>query len=134
MKFNLPGTTKALLENPIDTLDQIIRMVTKWDSTQVTLQLKNAMERRRNMGRRANTLHIVAEMLDIPVTHQGTVNTVTYNATTETDCSYCKQGNHTIEMCRNRKFDREVKDKVAITCEELQSSTRPSSAERENLE
>ena len=29
MKFNLSGTTKVLLENPIDTLDQIIRMVTK---------------------------------------------------------------------------------------------------------
>jgi hypothetical protein len=36
MKFNLPGTTKELLENPIDTLDQIIRMVTKWDGTQVS--------------------------------------------------------------------------------------------------
>ena len=46
MKFNLPGTTKALLENPIDTLDQIIRMVTKWDTAQVTSQLKNVMERR----------------------------------------------------------------------------------------
>jgi hypothetical protein len=40
MKFNLPGTTKALLENPIDTLDQIIRMVTKWDGTQVTPQMR----------------------------------------------------------------------------------------------
>jgi uncharacterized coiled-coil protein SlyX len=122
MKFNLPGTTKALLENPIDTLDQIIRMVTKWDSTQVTLRLKNAMGRRRNMDRRADTLYIVAELLDIPVAHQGTVNAVTYNATTETDCSYCKQGNHTLEMCRNRKFDREVKDKVAIIVPSLVKS------------
>jgi hypothetical protein len=40
MKFNLPGTTKTLLETPIDTGDQMIRMVTKWDGTQVTSQLK----------------------------------------------------------------------------------------------
>jgi hypothetical protein len=40
MKFNLPGTTKALLDTPIDTGDQMIRMVTKWDGTQVTTQLK----------------------------------------------------------------------------------------------
>ena len=45
MKFNLPGTITAVLENPIDTLDQIIRMVTKWDTAQVTSQLKNVMER-----------------------------------------------------------------------------------------
>ena len=45
MKFNLPGTTKALLENPTDTLDQIIRMVTKWGTAQVTSQLENAMGR-----------------------------------------------------------------------------------------
>ena len=85
MKFNLPRTTKTLLENPIDTLDHIIRMVTKWDTTQVTLQLKNAMERKRDMGRHTKTLHIVAGLLVIPMIQQDMVNAVTYNATTETD-------------------------------------------------
>ena len=32
MKFSLPGPTKTLLGNPIYTLHQIIRMVTKWDT------------------------------------------------------------------------------------------------------
>ena len=114
MKFNLPGKTKALLENPVDTLDQIIRMVTKWDTTQVTFQMRNVMKRKRDMGRNTKTLHIVAGLLDIPMIQQEMTQTVTYNVTTETDCSYCKQKNHTIEMCKNRKFDRELKDKVAI--------------------
>jgi hypothetical protein len=51
MKFNLPGTTKSLLENPIDTLDQIIRMVTKWDGYMWTLKMDapriSLQERRR---------------------------------------------------------------------------------------
>jgi hypothetical protein len=34
--------------------------------------------------------------------------------TTETECSYCKQKNHTIEMCKNKKFYKELKDKVTI--------------------
>ena len=37
-----------------------------------------------------------------------------YSTTLETDCSYCKQKNHTLEQCRWKKFDRELKDKVAI--------------------
>ena len=79
MKFNLPTTTKALLENPTDTLDQIIKMVTQWDTHQVAPHLKNTMDRKRDMG-----------------------------------CSYCKQKNHTLEQCKLKKFDRELKDKVAI--------------------
>jgi hypothetical protein len=51
MKFNLPTTTKALLENPTDTLDQIIKMVTQWDTNQVASHLKNAVDRKRDMGR-----------------------------------------------------------------------------------
>jgi hypothetical protein len=39
---------------------------------------------------------------------------VAYNTTTEQECSYCKQKNHTLEQCRWKKFDRELKDKVAI--------------------
>ena len=66
------------------------------------------------MGRNTKTLHIVAGLLDIPMIQQDMAQAVTYNAATETDCSYCKQKNHTIEMCKNRKFDRELKDKVAI--------------------
>ncbi len=114
MKFNLPGTTKALLENPIDTLDQIIRRVTKWDGTQVTPQMRNAMVRRREMGRNVRILHIVTELLEIPMIQQDMVNATAYSATSETICSYCKQKNHTIEMCVHKKFDRELKDKVAI--------------------
>jgi hypothetical protein len=114
MKFNLPGTTKALLENPIDTLDQIIRMVTKWDGTQVTPQMRNAMVRTRDTGRNTRTLHIVTELLEIPMMKQDMISATAYSATTETICSYCKQKSHTIEMCMNRKFDRELKDKVAI--------------------
>ena len=114
MKFNLPGTTKALLENPIDTLDQIIRMVTKWDGTQVTPQMRNAMVRRSDLGSDTRTLHIVTELLDIPMIQQDVVNATAYSATSETICSYCKQKNHTIEMCVNKKFDRRLKDKVSI--------------------
>ena len=65
MKFNLPTTAKALLESPTDTLDQIIKMVTQWDTNQVAPHLKNAMDRKRDMGRNTKTLHIVANLLDI---------------------------------------------------------------------
>ncbi len=64
--MNLLGTTKAILESPIDTLDQIIRMVTKWDGTQVTSHLKNTMGRKSDMGRNTKTLHIVTDLLEIP--------------------------------------------------------------------
>ena len=56
MKFNLPTTTKALIENPTDTLDQIIKMVTQWDTNQAASHLKNAMDRKRDMGRNTKTL------------------------------------------------------------------------------
>ena len=65
MKFNLPGTTKALLENPIDTLDQIIRMVTKWDGTQVTPQMRNAMVRRSDMGSDTRTENRQSDTQDL---------------------------------------------------------------------
>jgi hypothetical protein len=138
MKFNLPTTTKALLENPTDTFDQIIKMVTQWDINQVASHLKNAVDRKRDMGRNTKTLHIVANLLDIPMIQQETPKAVAYNTTAETDCSYCKQKNHTLEQCRWKKFDRELKDKVTILVptllKEPQSPTRPSSAEREALE
>ena len=114
MKFNLPTTTKALLENPTDTLDQIIKMVTKWGTNQVASHLKNAVDRKRDMGRNTKTLHIVATLLDIPMIQQETPKAVAYHTTAETDCSYCKQKNHTLEQCRWKKFDRELKDKVVI--------------------
>ena len=114
MKLNLPKSTKALLENPTDTLDQIIKMVTQWDTNQVTSYMKNAMDRKRDMGRDTKTLHIVANLLDIPMIQQETPKAVAYNTTAETDCSYCKQKNHTLEQCRWKKFDRELKDKVVI--------------------
>jgi hypothetical protein len=94
MKFNLPTTTKALLENPTDTLDQIIKMVTQWDTNQVASHLKNAVDRKRDMVRNTKTLHIVANLLDIPMIQQETPKTVSYNTTAETDYSYCKQKNH----------------------------------------
>ena len=114
MKLNLPKSTKALLENPTDTLDHVIKMVTQWDTNQVTSYMKNAMDRKRDMGRDTKTLHIVANLLDIPMAQQDMVKAVAYNTTLETDCSYCKQKNHTLEQCRWKKFDRELKDKVAI--------------------
>ena len=71
------------------------------------------------MGRNTKTLHIVVSLVDIPMIQQDMINDVTYIATTETDCSYCKQKNHTIEMCKNKKFDRELKDKVSIIVSSL---------------
>ena len=78
------------IENATDTLDQIIRMVTKWDTAQVTSQLKNTMERNRDMGRHTKTLHIVASLLDIQMIQQDMANVVDHSAATETECSYCK--------------------------------------------
>ena len=71
------------------------------------------MERKHDMGRHTKTLHIVVSLLDIPTIQQDMVNAVAYSAATETDCSNCKHKNRTIEMCKNKKFDRELKDKVA---------------------
>ncbi len=48
-------------------------MVTKYDGTQVTPQMRNAMVRRREMGRNARTLHIVTKMLEIPMIQQDMV-------------------------------------------------------------
>ena len=66
-----------------------------WDSSYFTT--KNAMERKRDIGRNTKTLHIVTDLLELPMIQQNMVNTVVYNATTETICSYCTQRNHTIE-------------------------------------
>ncbi len=71
------------------------------------------------MGRNTKTLHIVVDLLDIPMIQQDMAHVVTYNAATETDCSYCKQKNHTSEMCKNEKFDRELKDKVVFIVSSL---------------
>ncbi len=49
------------------------------------------MERKRDMGRHTKALHIVEDLLEIPMLQQNTVNAVAFSATTETDCSYCKQ-------------------------------------------
>ena len=83
MKFNLPTTTKTLLENPTDTLDQIIKMTTQWD----TLHLKNAIHRKRDLGRNTKTLDIVVNLLDIPIIPQDMNKAVVNNTTTEIDCS-----------------------------------------------
>ena len=117
MKFNLPTTTKSLLETPKDTLDQIIKMVTQWDTNQVTPHLKNTMDRKCDMGRNTKTLQIVANLLDIPMIPQDMSKDVAYNTTPETDCSYCKQKNHSANFP-----------------EEPQRLTRPFSTERETLE
>jgi hypothetical protein len=87
------------------------------------------------MGSNTRTLHIVTELLDIPMIQQDMVNATAYSATSETICSYCKQKNHTIEICVNKKFDRRLKDKVARTntCGELRDLEQPSSAERQTL-
>jgi hypothetical protein len=70
-------------------------MVTQWDTNQVASHMKNAMERKRDMGRNSKTLHIVANLLDIPLVQQDMTKAVAYNTTTEQECSYCKQKNHT---------------------------------------
>jgi hypothetical protein len=76
--------------------------------------MRNAMVKRRDMGRNTRTLHIVTELVEIPMMMSNMISATAYSVTTETICSYCKQKNHTIEMCMNRKFDRELKDKVFI--------------------
>ena len=81
--------------------------------------MRNDMERKRDMGRHTKTLHIVADFLEIPMIQQNMVNAVVYSVTTETDCSYYNQKNHTIEMCKNKKFDKELKDKVVIIVSSL---------------
>ena len=83
------------------------------------------MDRKRDMGRNTKTLHIVANLLDIPMIQQDRNKAVPYNTTTEMDCSYCKQKNHTLEQCRWKKFDRELKDKVAIVVPTLLKNHKP---------
>ena len=89
------------------------------------------MERKRDMVRNTKTLHIVTDLLELPMIHQSTVNTVAYNATTEIICSHFKQKPHTIEMCVNRKFDSELQDKVTIIVTTFVKNHKgPSSPER----
>ena len=75
-------------------------MVTQWDTNQVASHLKNTMDRKRDMGRNTKTLHIVSNLMDIPMIQQDMNKAVASNNSTETDCSYCKKKNHTLEQCK----------------------------------
>ena len=41
MKFKLPSDTKELLRNPNETLDNVIKMVTQWDTQSMSYRKEN---------------------------------------------------------------------------------------------
>ena len=46
MKFKLPSDTKELLKNPNETLDNVIKMVTQWDTQSMSYQEDNGIQQR----------------------------------------------------------------------------------------
>jgi hypothetical protein len=100
MKFKLPSDTKELLKNPNETLDNVIKMVTEWDTQSMSYQEDNGIQQRDHTQK---SLTIMCKMLDLPLQD---------DTSTDETCSYCKKPHHTREQCWLRKSDEDLKDKV----------------------
>jgi hypothetical protein len=105
MKFKLPSDTKELLKNPNETLDNVIKMVTQWDTQSMSYQEDNGIGHR---DHKQKTLTIMSKMLDLPLRN---------NTGTDEACPYCKKPHHTLKQCWLRKFqksDENLKDEVKM--------------------
>jgi hypothetical protein len=100
MKFKLPSDTKELLKNPNETLDNVIKMVTQWDTKSMSYQEDNGIGHR---DHKQKTLTIMSKMLGLPLRN---------NTGTDEACPYCKKPHHTLKQCWLRKSDENLKDKV----------------------
>ena len=102
MKFKLPSDTKELLKNPNETLDNVIKMVTQWDTQSMSYQEDNGIGHR---DHKQKTLTIMSKMLGLPLQN---------NTGTDEACPYCKKPHHTLKQCWLRKSDENLKDEVKM--------------------
>jgi hypothetical protein len=102
MKFKLPSDTKELLKNPNETLDNVIKMVTQWDTQSMSYQEDNGLSQR---DHKQKTLTIMSKMLGLPLQN---------NTGTDEACPYCKKPHHTLKQCWLRKSDENLKDEVKM--------------------
>ena len=100
MKFKLPSDTKELLKDPNGTLDNVIKMVTQWDTQSMSYQEDNGIRQR---DHKQKTLTIMCKMLDLPLRN---------DTGTDEACPYCKKPHHTLTQCWLRKSDENLKDEV----------------------
>ena len=83
MKFKLPSNTKELLKNPNETLDNVIKMVTQWDTQSMSYQqVKRKQQQEQADINKQVALNIMCNMLDLPLRN---------GESTDDTCPYCEK-------------------------------------------
>ena len=100
MKLRLPSDTKGLLKNPNEALDNVIKMVTQWDTQSMSYRKEKGIQQQ---DYKQKTFNIICNMLDLPLRN---------DTSTDEACPYCKKFNHTLKQCWVKKSDEHLKDEV----------------------
>ncbi len=79
MKFKLPSDTKELLKNPNETLDNVIKMVTQWDTQRMSYRQEKGIQ---GQDYKQKTLTIMCNMLDLPLQN---------DTSTDEECPYYRK-------------------------------------------
>ena len=68
MRFKLPSDTKELLKNPNVTLDNVIKMVTEWDTLRMSYrQVKGIQQKEQTDVDKQMVFNIMCNKLDLPL-------------------------------------------------------------------
>ena len=98
--MNLPSATKDILNEPKETLDKVMVMISRWETPMLRCQTTKEMKGQTYEAKQV-ALNIMCEMLGLPLQNiQGADNT----------CPYSESPHHTREQCMERQSDEDLKD------------------------
>ena len=94
--------TKELIKNPNETLDNVIKMVTQWDTQSMSYRQEKGIHQQKHTDvNKQMTVNIMCNMLDLPLQNDESMDDT---------CPYCEKPRHTREQCWMRKSDEDLED------------------------